>query len=85
MRETFFPRIESEYERAAELVLAITGRETLVRRDWLEESLRRRNPYVDPLNLLQTHLLGQTHRTDTEERTLRLTVKGIAAGMKNTG
>ncbi|MCH7661197.1 MAG: phosphoenolpyruvate carboxylase [Euryarchaeota archaeon] len=85
LRETFFPRIESEYERAAELVLAITGRETLVRRDWLEESLRRRNPYVDPLNLLQTHLLGQTHRTDTEERTLRLTVKGIAAGMKNTG
>lgn len=85
LRETFFPRIESEYERAAELVVKITDRDALVRRDWLEESLRRRNPYVDPLNLLQTHLLGQTHRTDAEERTLRLTVKGIAAGMKNTG
>lgn len=85
LRERFFPRINAEYERAAELVVEITGRESLVRRDWLEESLRRRNPYVDPLNLLQTHLLGQTHRTDAEERTLRLTVKGIAAGMKNTG
>ncbi len=85
LRETFFPRIEGEYERAAELVTEITDRDALVRRDWLEESLRRRNPYVDPLNLLQTHLLGQTHRTDAEERTLRLTVKGIAAGMKNTG
>ncbi len=29
--------------------------------------------------------LEQTHRTELEERTLRLTVKGIAAGMKNTG
>lgn len=85
LRESFFPRINAEYERAAELVVEITDRKTLVRRDWLEESLRRRNPYVDPLNLLQTHLLGQTHRTDAEERTLRLTVKGIAAGMKNTG
>ncbi|ADJ14566.1 phosphoenolpyruvate carboxylase [Halalkalicoccus jeotgali] len=85
LAETFFPRIEREYERASELVTEIAGRDALVRRDWLEESLRRRNPYVDPLNLLQTHLLGQTHRTDVEERTLRLTVKGIAAGMKNTG
>ncbi len=85
LRETFFPRIEGEYERASDLVTEITDRDVLVRRDWLEESLRRRNPYVDPLNLLQTHLLGQTHRTDAEERTLRLTVKGIAAGMKNTG
>ncbi|WP_336343683.1 phosphoenolpyruvate carboxylase [Halalkalicoccus ordinarius] len=85
LRETFFPRLNDEYDRAVELVTEITGREGLVRREWLEESLERRNPYVDPLNLLQTHLLGQTHRTDAEERTLRLTVKGIAAGMKNTG
>ncbi len=85
LRERFYPRLQSEYERAADLVLEVTGRDKLLRRDWLEESLERRNPYVDPLNLLQTHLLNQTHRTDIEERTLRLTVKGIAAGMKNTG
>jgi len=57
----------------------------LIRREWLAESLDRRNPYVDPLNLLQANLLGRTHRTEEEERTLRLTVNGIAAGMKNTG
>jgi len=56
----------------------------LIRREWLAESLDRRNPYVDPLNLLQANLLGRTHRTE-EERTNRLTVNGIAAGMKNTG
>ncbi len=85
LRERFFPRLIDEYERACELTLAINGREELIEREWLAESLDRRNPYVDPLNLLQAHLLGRTHRTDEEERTLRLTVNGIAAGMKNTG
>jgi len=65
--------------------LEISGRDELIRREWLAESLDRRNPYVDPLNLLQANLLGRTHRTEEEERTLRLTVNGIAAGMKNTG
>ncbi|APX96527.1 phosphoenolpyruvate carboxylase [Natronorubrum daqingense] len=81
----FFPRISDEYERATALITDIGQRESLHTRDWLGESLARRNPYVDPLNLLQVHLLDRNHRTDIEERTLRLTVKGIAAGMKNTG
>ncbi|CDK41017.1 phosphoenolpyruvate carboxylase [Halorubrum sp. AJ67] len=85
LRERFFPELVGEYERGCELVLEISGRDQLLRREWLEESLDRRNPYVDPLNLLQANLLGRTHRTDEEERTLRLTVNGIAAGMKNTG
>ncbi|MFC6872823.1 phosphoenolpyruvate carboxylase [Halobellus marinus] len=85
LREEFFPHLQEEYERTRDIVLDVTGRETLLKREWLDDSLRRRNPYVDPLNLLQTQLLEQTHRTDDEEQTLRLTVKGIAAGMKNTG
>ncbi|WP_290813948.1 phosphoenolpyruvate carboxylase [Halovivax sp.] len=84
-RERFFTRIEAEYDRSVELVTTIAEREDLHTREWMAEHLDRRNPYVDPLNLLQTDLLGRTHRTDVEERTLRLTVKGIAAGMKNTG
>jgi len=85
LRERFFPELIGEYERGRELVLEISGRDELIRREWLAESLDRRNPYVDPLNLLQANLLGRTHRTEEEERTLRLTVNGIAAGMKNTG
>ncbi len=85
LREQFFPTIEAEYDRSVEHVLAITGRDTLVDRPWLDESLALRNPYVDPLNYLQAALLGRSHRTPVEDRTLRLTVKGIAAGMKNTG
>jgi phosphoenolpyruvate carboxylase len=85
LREEFFGRIEEEYDAAVDLVTEITGRETLLGGGWLEESLERRNPYVDPLNLLQMQLLAQDEWSDLGERTLRLTVKGIAAGMKNTG
>jgi len=85
LRERFFTDITAEYDRSVAHVLAITGRDALVERAWLAESLERRNPYVDPLNLLQVQLLGTDDRTDAEERALRLTVKGIAAGMKNTG
>ncbi|MFB6078900.1 MAG: phosphoenolpyruvate carboxylase [Halarchaeum sp.] len=85
LRERVFPTVEDEYERARDVVADVSGRDELITRDWLRESLDRRNPYVDPLNFLQVHLLKQTHRTEEAERTLRLTVKGIAAGMKNTG
>ncbi|MFB6168752.1 MAG: phosphoenolpyruvate carboxylase, partial [Haloferacaceae archaeon] len=83
--EPFFDRIEAEYERAVDLVLAITGRDDLPPREWISENLERRNPYVDPLNLLQVDLLGREDLTEAERRTLRLTVKGVAAGMKSTG
>jgi phosphoenolpyruvate carboxylase len=85
LRERFFPRIRAEHERAVELVLEITERDDPLRRPWFRESLDRRNPYVDPLNYLQTRLLARDERSPAEERTLRLTVKGIAAGMKSTG
>ena len=84
-RARFYPRIDEEYDRTVEHVRTITEREDLLTREWLRESLDRRNPYVDPLNLLQVRLLNTEDRTDEEERTLRLSVKGIAAGMKNTG
>jgi phosphoenolpyruvate carboxylase len=85
LRERIFPPIREEYEAAVSLVTEITGRESLLTREWMERNLDRRNPYVDPLNLLQVRLLGEDHLTPEEERTLRLTVQGIAAGMKNTG
>jgi phosphoenolpyruvate carboxylase len=83
--EEFFPRIEAEYERSVELVRAVTGRDRLPERAWVAENLRRRNPYVDPLNRLQVDLLGREDLSPLERRTLRLTVKGVAAGMKSTG
>jgi len=85
LRERIFPDIRQEYEDTVDLLKRITERDGLLKRKWLEQNLDRRNPYVDPLNLLQVRLLAQSHLTETERRTLRLTVQGIAAGMKNTG
>ncbi|CCQ36057.1 phosphoenolpyruvate carboxylase [Natronomonas moolapensis 8.8.11] len=85
LRERIFTDIEAEYERAVGLVSEITGGDSLPLSGWFEESLRRRNPYVDPLNLLQLRLLSRSERSEAERRALRMTVKGIAAGMKNTG
>ena len=85
LQERFAPRLSAEFESTVASVIDVTGRDRLVQRDWFAESLTRRNPMVDPLNVLQVQLLDQTHRTPQEDRALRLTVKGIAAGMKNTG
>ncbi|WP_336036957.1 phosphoenolpyruvate carboxylase [Halobacterium yunchengense] len=85
LRERFQPRIDDEYERAVDEVLSVTDRADLVDREWLRDSLDRRNPYVDPLNLVQVELLSRNHRSETAERALRLSVMGVAAGMQNTG
>jgi len=85
LRERVFGPIRAEYERACELVRAITEQEDVLEPGWLAESLERRNPYVDPLNYIQVRMLATEDRSEIEERILRLTVKGIAAGMKNTG
>ncbi len=55
----------------------------------LQQALSVRKPYVDPLNYLQAELLKR-HRSGNEispelERALKVTMAGIAAGMRNTG
>ena len=85
LRADFFERIREEYDAASQLVLEIAEREELLDRAWLRESFDRRNPYVDPLNLLQVRLLEEDDLTELEESTLRKTVKGIASGLQNTG
>lgn len=55
----------------------------------LRQSLAVRKPYVDPLNYLQAELLKR-HRSGKDissdlERALKVTMAGIAAGMRNTG
>ena len=69
-------------------VLAVTShRELLESNEVLQRSIDVRNPYVDPLNLLQVELLcRERHKPDPRVRAaLMVTVNGIAAGMRNTG
>ncbi len=54
----------------------------------LRRSIDVRNPYVDPINLVQVEILCRLRRDGPNPRlleALRVTVNGIAAGMRNTG
>jgi phosphoenolpyruvate carboxylase len=91
--EAFFQSIIKEYNLTKSIVLQITGEaELLDHQKKLQESIKLRNPYIDPINFIQIILL-KAYRSlpeNSPERedillTLRETVNGIAAGMKNTG
>jgi phosphoenolpyruvate carboxylase len=69
-------------------VLAVTGHaELLESMPVIRRSIDVRNPYVDPLNLVQIELLRRVRaHPDPRARTaLMVTVNGIAAGLRNTG
>ena len=83
-------RILAEFERTRAAVLAIKGAEDLLVADRrLRLSIRLRNPYVDPISLLQVDLLERWRAGDREDealfQALVATVNGIAAGIQNTG
>lgn len=85
-----FPRIREEMERTKRWVLEIQGRETLLDSDLvLRRSIRLRNPYVDPMSLLQVDLLRRWRATDRQDddlfHALLASVHGIAQGLRNTG
>ncbi|GAB6927368.1 phosphoenolpyruvate carboxylase [Paenibacillus sp. JCM 10914] len=93
VRERIFGLIENEFNLTKELVLKITGQqEILDNQPVLQESIRLRNPYVDPLSYLQVQLLIELREIRDEEqdnpellREVLLTINGIAAGLRNTG
>jgi phosphoenolpyruvate carboxylase len=85
-----FGRIREEYERSIRGVLEVSGSTRLLERQpVLAESIRLRNPYVDPLNFLQTRFLERWRRAPDQQpdilHLLQITVGGIAFGMKSTG
>lgn len=91
-RNEIFATIEGEFHRTQNMVLQVCELpELLGREEWLQRSIRVRNPYVDPLNYVQVALLHRLReRNDLEtEAQLRdgvlLSVNGIAAGLQNTG
>jgi len=88
--ERIFGLVKEEYERACRRVLEICGRaHLLAHQPVLAESIRLRNPYVDPLNFIQLKYLErwrQSRRPDPQlMHLLQTTVAGVAFGMKSTG
>jgi phosphoenolpyruvate carboxylase len=89
LRERVFRMLFEEFERTKGMVLRLTGQSTLLEKNpVLARSIRLRNPYVDPLSLIQVELLRRKRRgedNDNVNYALAATINGIAAGLRNTG
>ena len=94
-QDRIWTAIEAEYARTEAMLLRITGQEELLAGNApLQRAISLRNPYVDPLSYLQVELLrrrrslgegGEAADLEALDDALKLSVNGIAAGMKNTG
>ncbi|HKP84382.1 MAG TPA: phosphoenolpyruvate carboxylase [Pyrinomonadaceae bacterium] len=89
LREQVFSMLFEEFERTKAVVLRLTGQTTLLEQNpVLARSIRLRNPYVDPLSLIQVELLRRKRRGEDNDNlnyALAATINGIAAGLRNTG
>ena len=90
--QTVMSRLEADFERTLNSLHAIRGRELIAGHRFLQGSLSLRNPYVDPLSLLQVSLLRKKRSLPEGHPDLRhidsalgTTLNGIAQGMRNTG
>ncbi|GAA61387.1 phosphoenolpyruvate carboxylase [Pseudoalteromonas sp. BSi20652] len=83
--------LRKELQEAISLVQSLSPQKSLLaEQPWIKESISLRNPYTDPLNLLQVELLRRArseekHNEGDIDNALMITMTGIAAGMRNTG
>jgi phosphoenolpyruvate carboxylase len=89
LRERVFEMIDEEFQRTRRMLLRVTGQTRLLETNGvLARSIRLRNPYVDPLSLIQVELLRRKRAGEESEElnyALAATINGIAAGLRNTG
>jgi phosphoenolpyruvate carboxylase len=90
LHDELHPRIVEEFQRTLETTLATKQADGLLASDRrLSLAIRLRNPYVDPISLLQVDLLSRWRAAGRPEgelfQALAATVNGIAAGVQNTG
>ncbi|HEY9126180.1 MAG TPA: phosphoenolpyruvate carboxylase, partial [Acidobacteriaceae bacterium] len=89
LRTRIYAGFEAEFQRTVSAVLAITGQSSLLENNQvLARSIKLRNPYVDPMHLIQVDLLRRKRAgEDTPEvnRAIAATISGISAGLRNTG
>jgi phosphoenolpyruvate carboxylase len=87
--ERIYKLFEEEFHRTERAVLAVTGQNELLESNpVLARSIRLRNPYVDPMHLIQVDMLRRKRAgEDTPEvnRAIAATISGISAGLRNTG
>lgn len=89
VRDRVYAMLCDEFERTRRVILSITEQDDLLENNHvLFRSIRLRNPYVDPMSLIQVDLLRRKRNGDTGsslEYAIGATMNGIAAGLHNTG
>jgi len=89
LRERVYDLFEAEFHRTVRHLLAVLRQtELLEKNQVLAHSIRLRNPYVDPMHLIQVDMLRRKRAgEDTPEvnRAIAATISGISAGLRNTG
>jgi phosphoenolpyruvate carboxylase len=89
LRERMFDLIKVEFDRTRDAVLRITGQKELLETNRvLLRSIKLRNPYVDPMSLIQVELLKRKRQGDHSpelDDALASTMHGISSGLRNTG
>jgi phosphoenolpyruvate carboxylase len=89
LRRRVFGLLQEEFLRTEKVLLAVTEQKVLLENNpVLSRSIRLRNPYIDPMSLIQVDLL-QRKRANVHDNELdyaiAATINGIAAGLVNTG
>ena len=89
LRERIYDMFEAEFHRTVKAVLAVTSQKELLETNRvLANSIKLRNPYVDPMHLIQVDMLRRKRAgEDTPEvnRAIAAPISGISAGLRNTG
>jgi phosphoenolpyruvate carboxylase len=94
LRDRVFTTLEAEFNLTHRMILEITQQRSLLETNpVLERSIRLRNPYVDPMSLIQVELMrrkraalarGEPNSPELD-RAISATINGISAGLRNTG
>ena len=90
LHETFFPMILAEFELTRDTILEYSEHESILEGDFtLQRAIMLRNPYVDPISLMQVDLLQRWRDSNREDGelfdALLATINGIAQALQNTG
>ncbi|TYP91932.1 Phosphoenolpyruvate carboxylase, type 1 [Fodinibius salinus] len=88
---TFHKRITKDFKKAEQAIKKITGQQQILDNSRvIKKSIRFRNPFTYPLNMMQAELLDrwkndQRDNEDSLRDALFLSINGIAAAMQSTG
>ena len=89
IRDRVYSMLLQEFLRTRSVILSIAEQNDLLEKNpVLFRSIRLRNPYVDPMSLIQVDLLRRKRSGELDQSldyAIGATMNGIAAGLHNTG